>query len=66
MQDQTHSPQDLVTDSEIAHYMYVTLSQKILSVDRFEVSKEGQIGATLLHVLAEEFERRGGGLRACL
>lgn len=56
----------MVTDSEIGQYAYIVLSKKILSIDRFEVSKEGQIGATFLHVLAGAIERRGGALRACL
>ena len=38
----------------------------MISVDRFEVGKEGQIGAIFLHDLAGEIERRGGNLRACL
>jgi hypothetical protein len=65
-QDQTDPVSDLVTGSEIAQYMFVVMGKKILSVDRFEVAKEGQIGVALLHALAEEFKSRGGGLRACL
>jgi hypothetical protein len=68
LEGQTGSTLD-VTESEIGQYMHVILCKNVLTVDRFQAdedAKEGQIGATFLHVLAREFESRGGYLRACL
>jgi hypothetical protein len=56
----------VVSESEITQYIHILLCKDALTMDQFQVQKEGQIGVFFLHALAGEFKRRGGDRRAWL